>query len=151
MRTMLFIDHDYHKKTQSSLFLKQILQENFELEEFNYNPYAHNEIEYKKVSNKKFDILVCFQIMPSIKKLKKIIDFKSIVLFPMYDASPNRNDLIWEEYKDALVINFSKTLHKELDGLGFISKYIQYFPKPFVINDWGGVKNLLFFGIERKE
>lgn len=49
------------------------------------------------------------------------------------------------QYKDFNIINFSATLHQELSNIGFSSFYIQYFPKPAEVADWGDDKSIFFW------
>lgn len=145
MKKLLYIGHSYHYKTKSTLFLRDLLREEYEVEEFGYDPYLNTSSVYYKLNKKEFDIVVCFQIMPSLNELKKYIRFKTNIFFPMYDGAPDRREPIWNEYKDSLIINFSKKLHDELYALGFNSKYIQYFPKPMDNISFGNVRSVFFW------
>ena len=145
MKKLLYIGHSYHYKTKSTAFLRDLLREEYEVEEFGYDPYLNTSSAYYKLNKKEFDIVVCFQIMPSLNELKKYVKFKTNIFFPMYDGAPSRSDHIWDEYKDSLIINFSKKLHDELYALGFNSKYIQYFPKPMDNISFGDEKSVFFW------
>ena len=150
MKKLLYIGHSYHYKTKSTSFLKELLREEYEVEEFGYDPYLDTSSAYQKLNKKEFDIVVCFQIMPSLTELKKYVKFKTNIFFPMYDGVPDRKNPIWNEYEDSLIINFSKTLHNELYALGFNSKYIQYFPKPMENINFGNEKSVFFWNRTEK-
>ncbi len=145
MKKLLYIGHAYHNKTQSTRFLKDILESQYEVEYFDYDPYTQTDASFSTLKGKKYDILVIFQIMPDIRLLKRNLSFNKGVFFPMYDGVPSRKDPLWLQYKDFNIINFSATLHQELSNLGFSSFYIQYFPKPAEVADWGDDKSIFFW------
>lgn len=143
---LLFIGHEYHKKTKSSDFMQNIMAKNFDVEFFALDPYRSNINEQLNLlKNKHYDVVVLWQMMPHLDELKKYISFKHAAFFPMYDGVPSRDDKIWWEYRDVNIINFSKTLHDELKDLGFSSYYFQYFPKPIEITDKGDEKSIFFW------
>ena len=145
-KKLLYIGHAYHNKTKSTQFLKDMLEEKYEVEIFDFDPYNDNiQTHFQPLASKSFDILVIFQIMPSLTHLEKVIKFKKSVFFPMYDGVPERNNPIWFEYKNTQIINFSKTLHDELKKLGFSSHYIQYFPKPIKTENYGNERSVFFW------
>lgn len=145
-KKLLYIGHAYHNKTKSTQFLKDMLEAKYEVEIFDFDPYNDNiQTHFRSLAGKSFDVLVIFQIMPSLAQLKKVIKFKKSVFFPMYDGVPERDNPIWLEYKNTQIINFSKTLYDELKQLGFSSHYIQYFPKPIKIKNLGNEKSVFFW------
>lgn len=146
MQKLLYIGHSYHNKTKSTAFLKEMLAKYYDIEILNFDPYTDNmKTHFKSLKGKDFDVVVLFQIMPSLDKLKKYIKFKHCAFFPMYDGVPPRDNTIWYEYRDVNIINFSKTLHDELKGIGFSSYYFQYFPKPIKVSNWGDEKSIFFW------
>lgn len=145
-KKLLYIGHAYHNKTKSTQFLKDMLEAKYEVEFFDFDPYNDNiQTHFRPLAGKSFDVLVIFQIMPSLIQLEKVIKFKKSVFFPMYDGVSSRDNSIWLEYKNTQIINFSKTLHNELKQLGFSSHYIQYFPKPIKTENYGNAKSVFFW------
>ena len=143
---LLFIGHTYHKKTKSSQFMQDILSDYYDLENFYFDPYTEDiQTAFDILKGKKFDVMVLWQIMPSMDKLKQYVSFKHCAFFPMYDGAASREDRIWYQYRDVNIINFSKTLHDELKALGFSSYYFQYFPKPIEITNLGNEKSIFFW------
>lgn len=143
---LLFIGHTYHKKTKSSQFMQDILSNYYDIENFYFDPYTEDmQTAFKVLNGRKFDVLVLWQIMPEIDRLKKYISFEHAAFFPMYDGVPPRSDRIWYQYRNVNIISFSKTLHDELKNLGFSSYYFQYFPKPIEITDFGNEKSVFFW------
>ena len=145
MKKLLYIGHAYHNKTKSTKFLQDILATKYEVEKFDFDPYNDSFEIFEKLRGKKFDVVVIFQIMPSIKELKKYLTFDKINFFPMYDGAGDLDSELWREYAECNIINFSKTLHEECLKRGFASFYIQYFPKPLEINSLGDGKEVFFW------
>lgn len=143
-KKLLYIHHAYHNKTKSTLFLINLLKTQYEVEFFSFDPY-HKKFSVESLKNKKFDVLVLFQIMPSIQDINNFIEYDHGVFFPMFDGVPQRKDLLWYEYKDFHIINFSRTLHEELTALGFDSHYFQYFPTPADNFNFGDDKSVFFW------
>jgi len=128
----------------------EILQKEFQIMEFYYDPYTHDTNQYNELRNTSFDVLLCWQILPPRHVLSENISFKAGVFFPMFDGAPDRSLPIWKDYQDFLIINFSKKLHNELVQMGHNSRYIQYWPKPKEIKNWGH-ENSIFFWNRREE
>lgn len=126
----LYIGHLYHQKTQSTKFLKSLLEENYDMDYSAFDPYTGDYQESFGICETDYDYLICFQIMPDRIYLDKKYSYRKGILFPMYDATIDLKDDLWAEYKDFLIISFSKALCCKLQGLGIEYKYIQYFPKP---------------------
>ena len=149
MKKLLYVGHAYHQKTKSVRFLLDLLENEYEVHYFAADPLqpAHLE-ELANIPVKEFDVLVVFQIMPSINEIRRFVTFKKGIFFPMYDfyyGSTPLSNPIWNEYKDFTIINFSKTLHNDLKEVGFETEYIQYFPKPFKDFSWGAVDSIYFW------
>lgn len=146
---LLYIGHAFHNKTKSTRFLVDLFSDQYRVTLFDYDPYTDDYSTFSKLNSRRFDVVVLFQIMPSISLLRKHVAFDKIAFFPMYDGAPRLSDSIWSEYRDVNIINFSSTLHKECKEYGLSSHYIQYFPKPIKVNNWGD-KNSVFLW-QRKE
>ena len=149
MKELLFIGHTYHQKTKSSVFLLDLLREEYQVTEHYLDPEA--SVEYKSLQHVKthaFDVVVIWQVMPRLSELRKVFSWKHAVFFPMYDHYIAHNGFyadIWKEYAECLVISFSRALYKDLLKLGYEARYIQYFPKPNDIANWGDEKALFFW------
>lgn len=143
-KKLLYIHHAYHNKTKSTLFLINLLKTQYEVEFFSFDPH-YEKFSVDSLKNKKFDVLVLFQIMPSVQDISNFIEYEHGVFFPMFDGVPYREDPLWYEYRDFHIINFSRTLHEELTALGFDSHYFQYFPKPVDNFSFGDEKSIFFW------
>ncbi len=146
---LLFLGHEFHLKTKSADFMIHILQQQFNVERFYFNPQKIDEkFCCAQLSSNSFDTVIVWQLMPSINELKKYISFKHLVFFPMYDeyaAGGGICNKLWLEYKNAHVICFCKKMANELMNAGFTTKYIQYFLKPLPIKDWGNPHKIFFW------
>lgn len=148
-KKLLYIKHTFQNKTKSNDFLQNLLREKYDVEVFDFDPYTDNALtHFESLKNKEYDVLLLFQIMPDIDLLKKFINFKQGVFFPMYDAAVNEPDIKWFSYRDFNIINFSKTLHEKLLSFGLSSFYIQYFQPPqkeFEEINLGDEKSIFFW------
>lgn len=150
MKKLLYLGHGHHNKTKSTVFLLDLLQSEYDVTRFDLDPQREDCFDgLDRLENCEFDVLVVFQVMPDIGELKKHIQWRHGVFFPMYDYYQGYMTLdreVWYEYADFTIINFSKKLHEKLRGCGFDSHYVQYFPKPAEeIQDWGDEKALYFW------
>ena len=149
MPSLLYIGHSYHNKTQSTGFLLDLLNLKYKVTLFDlgFDPCTtpDSEATYAEVNGRHFDVVACFQHLPTRKILNKCITFNHGVFFPMYDGAPSRSSSVWQDYSDFQIISFSRTLHNELLQLGLSSHYIQYFPKPVAIGAWGDEKAVFFW------
>lgn len=145
----LYIGHSYHKKTQSTEFLKELLEESYDVDYCSFDPYTGEYHEDTFICAKGYDYLICFQVMPVRIFLDQKYSYKKGVLFPMYDAAVELADEGWNEFKDFLIISFSKKLCLKLSGLGIECKYIQFFPQPFPQYEKGEEDSVFFW--QRRE
>ena len=104
MKKLLFIGHEFHKKTKSSDFLQKLLAEKYEVETFYINPYKISETDFTHITGKTFDLLILWQVMPSLEGLRKYIRFKQCAFFPMYDNTKTLNSHLWNEYKNCNIL-----------------------------------------------
>lgn len=145
MKKLLFIGHEFHKKTKSTDFLQRLLAEKYEVEMFTFDPYKDGFEVFEQLKGREFEVVVLFQIMPSLNELKKFIKFDRAAFFPMYDNTKSLNSPLWNEYTQCNIINFSKTFHETCIAGGLSSFYIQYFPEPAVILEEGGENDVFFW------
>ena len=145
MKKLLYIGHAFHNKTKSTQFLKELFKTRYEVTVFDFDPYNDSYEIFSKLKGLKFDIVILFQIMPPISALKINLSFNLISFFPMYDGVPPIDNPIWREYKECNIINFSKTLHKQCKAHGFSSFYIQFFPQPKQVINWGDEHSVFFW------
>lgn len=139
MKKLLFVGHMFHKKTKSCAFMLNILRRQYDVEEYYLDPYQDKKGRILKgLGSGSFDILVCWQVMPDVDSLKGKVHFEKAVFFPMYDGCPAMEQTEkWYPYREFQIICFAKKLYKNLKKNGFNAKYIQYFPQPQEVKNWG--------------
>jgi len=140
MKKALYLGLPYHQKTKSNQFVLQMLKEHYAIDEV-YQDFLVNDCILEA---KEYDYLICWQVMPSRSFINQI-SYKKAILFPMYDAVVGTTKEMWMDYSDFITINFSKTLHEKLLTYGVQSYYIQYFPEPKKITNWGEQNSLFFW------
>lgn len=145
MKNLLYIGHNYHLKTKSTLFLIDLLKERYDVDFVSFDPYKNQYEGIEKSQGKKYDVLVVFQIMPPPEFLENKLIYEQGVFFPMYDYIITRNYDPWPEYRRFKIINFSRTIHEELTRRGYESYYVQYFPKPEGNQPLGDVNSIFFW------
>lgn len=128
-KSLLYIGHSYHNKTKSTCFLKDLLETKYQLTVLDFNPANEPYDKLNGVKGQFFDVVVLFQIAPDLNRLKHFLRTKQWVFFPMYDAVENATFDFWFSFKEAKIINFSKTLHEKIKSFGLDTSYIQYFPQ----------------------
>lgn len=143
MKQLLFIGHEFHKKTKSADFIKDLLALRYNVECYYINP--SEKYSFENLADKEYDVLILWQVMPSLKELHKFITFQHCAFFPMYDNTKTLNSSLWNEYTECNIINFSKTFHKTCQAGGLSSYYIQYFPEQAEIFNYGEEDSVFFW------
>lgn len=148
-KTLLYIGHPYHLRSKSVDFLKTRLEREFDIDYVETNldcTFPYDRIAM--IPREKYDVCVCLQVMPSMVEIRKRVKFEYGVFFPMADyyyGITSADMPIWREYADFRIISFSRKLHDELKARGFDVEYIQYFPKPAEVKDWGDERGIWFW------
>lgn len=132
MKTLLFIGYDLHLKTKSSEPVEELLEQHFLVTKCYMDLSGDTAYaELKLLPVKRFDVVVCWQVLPPRDLLDRCVEFDAAAFFPMLDACPNlRKVEKWWPYRDFNIICFSKFLEQQLLGLGLSARYVQYFPEP---------------------
>ncbi len=129
-KRLAFIDHSYHKTTDSSLFIKEILKTHFEVDVYWDETWQEGPgVDLEKISVMRYDIVVFWQIICPVS-LINALDCDNIIIIPMYDNHGETHVDFWHQYRDFKFVNFSKTLHLRLKNLNISTKYFQHFLPP---------------------
>ena len=144
-KKLVYVGHEYHKKTHSVDFFIDILKQEYEVDYMTFDSETNEINGDSDAFKKQYDVLVLFQMPVPVDLLKEKFDFKHGVYVPMYDGTGEAPNQFWLDYKDFNIINFSKTLHARLVKMGFSSFYIQYFPKPSDELIEGEAENVFFW------
>lgn len=149
-KNALFIGHTYHLKTKSSQFLLEILKEKYDVRTIYIDPQSSTT--YNEMSSvgeqRHFDLLIVWQVMPDIRLVKKIVSWDYGCFFPMYDHQKGNKEFYnetWQGFMDFNIVCFSKALFNEAIKAGFDAKYIQFFPKPHLVEEWGDEQGAFFW------
>ncbi len=127
--SLLFIDHAYHARTKSTNFFRDILDAEYQVRTFAFDPHTDNpETHFRTLYGSQFDVVVLFQIMPDLNALRQHISAGKFVFLPMFDFLPPLEDDIWNSYRRALVLCFSSTLEAALRDRGFTTRLLCYWP-----------------------
>lgn len=127
-KKIIFIDHSFHQKTESSQFLINYLKEFFDVEIILDESWKGRPFPDLSFIDDNYLAVIFWQSIPDKNIIKKI-NHDNIIFFPMYDGF--RYDYTYiREFRDLKIVNFSKTLHKKLTKWGLDSLHIQYFPEP---------------------
>ena len=146
MKRMLFIDHAFHAHTKSAEFIKDLFIKEYTIDLIYLDPEnMYDPKAFEFVAKMYYDTVVIWQLMPSLNWLKNYVSWNKISFFPMYDGIPSLTDPIWKEYRNTKIISFSRTLQKALRNRGFDANYIQYFPKPKKVKDWGKTDSVFYW------
>lgn len=144
MKKILYLDLEFHIKTDSSRFLYELLEKYFRVDKFFIGSDGKMDCISQQNASCYYDFLVLWQVMPNRKDID-MLSYGKGILFPMYDGVVYKTIEEWNEYKDFTIINFSKTLHNYLEINGFESRYVQYFPQPMDFINNGAADTLFFW------
>ena len=106
-QNLAFVDHPFHKNTQSSIFLRNILKKKYNIT----NIWKHN-CTYQEL--KKYDVIVFWQYFIDFNNLIKL-NKKKIIWVPMYDSLNNFDRNIFKicsMFKNISILSFSKNISK---------------------------------------
>ena len=123
MWKLAFIDLEFHKKTKSSDFFKDILKEKYDVDVF-----------YEEFPKWDYDVYLYWQAKPSYFDLIKLKN-KTIIFCPMYDDTPLIK-FFWKRFVnlDMKIICFSRKLYDFFKSMGFDCLYTQYYLPPLNYN-----------------
>ncbi len=132
-----YIDHSFHQKTKSTLFLVSLfLSKNHTVINFWDDSWQNNNhLNIDEINNGNFDLIIFFQSIPHYTEIYKL-KCRNIIWIPMYDGDRSRNIFEWLSYLicDIKIISFSKTLSKIITKFKFDILNVQYYPKPNLTN-----------------
>lgn len=142
-----YIDHSFHKKTKSARFLRDILNEAFDVtdlwdESWNGGPALSVEC----INSLGFEYVLFFQSILPIRELKRLN--AGIIWVPMYDGVVGLGKSFWVELTTVRIkiLSFSEVLTSRLRGVGLDVMSVKYFfdPSEFeAVADYSG--NKIFF------
>jgi hypothetical protein len=147
MKKILFVDHDFHKKTRSSDFFMDILKKRFEVELFYLVADGHLDLGLLRAAENA-DAVVLWQM--DFLAPVFLAQGKPTFVIPMYDGSNGMPELHWLAARGARFFNFSLALHERTRMLGAESLLLRYFPEPVDESDLPRFDDLKGFFWQRR-
>ena len=130
-KKLAFVDHNYHEKTRSGDFLREIFSEHFTIDDYWWSLKEENKlIDHLK----NYENIFFFQtLIPSYDLLK--LRGKNLMWAPMYD-NLSFNWTFWKKikYLDIKLLCFSKKVKLFVENLNCPNIELKYFLKPDNIN-----------------
>ena len=114
-KKLAFVDHNFHKKSRSGDFLRDIFKKNYKINNFWWSLKDQYNL-YKKIKN--YENIFFFQSLLPLEDMIKLRD-KNLMWAPMYD-SPHHpigfSPLLWKiiNHYNIKVLSFSKSLTKQM-------------------------------------
>ena len=126
-KKLAFVDHNYHKKTRSGDFLREIFSEHFIIDDYWWSLSEETKlIKYLK----NYENIFFFQMLiPSYDLLK--LKGRNLMWAPMYDNLPF-DWKYWQKikYTNIKLLCFSKKVKSHADKLGCQNIGLKYFIRP---------------------
>lgn len=125
-----FCGHSHHKVTQSTVFLRALLQQEGDVTEFWDTSWLDGTpMDLSPIVAGNFDCVVVFQMEMLALRLTQAA-LKNITFFPMYDGCHTLPDSYWQSLGDTKIVSFSSTLYEKLLRLGSHCRFVRYWPDP---------------------
>ncbi len=124
---ILFIDHEFHRKTRSSAFFRELLERFFAVRTCYIDPDSEEAPELPE-ADPALDIVVIWQ-MDHLAPIFIAMGCR-VVVIPMFDGSSTLPDIHWLWSSQARFVNFSRRLHASISRTGAESLLVRYFIKP---------------------
>lgn len=131
MKSLLFIDHSYHKKTRATQFLQELLAHRFNIDllwddSWNGAPPPDAEL----INARKPDAVLFFQLLPPVTTLRRI-SCPNLTWVCMRDGPNYRSRRLRPLRGSPLkILNFSRETHDYFSARGQASLHVQYWPAP---------------------
>jgi glycosyltransferase involved in cell wall biosynthesis len=151
---LAYIDHSYHRKTNSNAFLLDALRQRYEVSivwDESWLP-SGPRLSVEHINALQPDVVLFFQTLLNAKDLRKI-HCELLFHVPMHDHVVGNPKFGWNKFKASGMrsINFCQATHRFFCALGYDSTVVQYWPEAQLSNI-AKVEGLrLFFWPRRRE
>jgi hypothetical protein len=125
---VLFVDHEFHKKTQSSNFFLDLLRQNFERVDVEHVD-VEGQSDIQAVAGPRMHDFVVLWQLDFLATAFLAAGYPTVVV-PMYDGSANMPFEHWIAMNGASFVCFSRTLHERVTAAGCRSHLVKYFLPP---------------------
>ena len=141
-KKLAFVDHNFHKKTKSSDFLREILNEEYELHNYWWTFSNRSKLINSLVN---YDDIFFHQSLIPFYDLQKIRN-KNLMWSPMYDNLP-MNWTYWKKISDLKIkiLSFSKKISSQCLKYDCLKINLKYFKKPKKVEIINKKKVNIFF------
>ena len=130
MMRVCLVDHAYHQRTRSTLFVKQDLLAEHEVDEW-WDDRWHSGVapDATEIIERGYDLIVVVQAEELLAELVAK-GAENLVFIPMWDGARHLPDRYWRRVGTVRVLSFCHALHERLRRLGVVSTYAQFYPDP---------------------
>ncbi len=136
MANIAYVDHSYHAKTGSTLFLVEILRQHGHTVDIFWDDswQGKNGIDINSLLD--YDIIIMFQIQCSptnryyCKRHNNIISIPMLDGFGLFHGHAYSCLRFWEPLHGCKILSFSSAVHSMATSLGISSLHVRYFPNP---------------------
>lgn len=126
------VDHSFHRKTASSAFFIELLEERFTVSVFSDESWKSGKIDpdlVRGLLEGGFDKFIFYQVFwPA--ELYQNLGFEKLLFIPMYDDIRKRSDDWWGNYRRNSFVSFSRALDQKLERIEAEYLPVQFFPNP---------------------
>ena len=141
-KKLAFVDHNFHKKTKSGDFLREIFKEQYIIKDIWWSSRKENELIDQL---KDFENIFFFQSLIPFYDLIKLKN-KNLMWAPMYDNLP-LNNIYWKKiiFSNIKILSFSKKINFQAKKFGCDFLKLKYFIKPKNYKIQKKIKKVNFF------
>lgn len=125
---ILFVGHDYHRKTGSSAFFRHLLSELGQVEEIfddSYLPSGKRRDYRSHVLKHRYALVVVWQIEYAAQQLAGL---PNVLFVPMFDSCRELPVEFWRRLNGMRVLAFSIEVYHRAQKGGCQARYVQYWP-----------------------
>ena len=126
--TILFVGHEYHRKTRSSAFFRHLLSELGDVEEIyddSYLPAGRRRDYRSHVLKRGYALVVVWQIEYAALQLAGL---PNVLFVPMFDSCRELLSSFWHRLKGMKVLAFSLEVYHRAQKAKCQARYVQFWP-----------------------
>ena len=146
-RRVAFIDHSYHKKTLSTVFLRECLFPDQRVDDWWDESWrGGSAVDAEWLAAQGYDLIVVTQVEVAAEALARL-GCKNVVFIPMWDSCRLLPEAWWRALEGFRIISFCTALHERVRNYGLPSIYVQYYPDPTkfqVVSDYTGLRGFFW-------
>jgi hypothetical protein len=136
MARIAYVDHSFHKKTLSNLFLVDMLRSHGHSVDLFWDDSWRGEAEIDLNNILSYDVIILFQCHCKRSNYYYSLMHDNVICIPMLDEfaismGPTNNfkERLWP-FQGSKIISFSTATHAIATSMGISSKYVRYYKEP---------------------